>query len=186
MANKRRAHSKVSKLPPHLRAAIDTAIVKRGATYDELAELVNGWVRAGRIKADDAPSRAGLARYGKYTVARFEQLDLVREQAKAVVVKAEEYGMVLDEAATNLVLNEIMSVFMTRDPNEPMKPADLARIAAGLGKLQSSSAQREKVKGEFEKRTAAAAKKVTATAKKAGLSKEAIAQIERDVLGIAG
>ena len=186
MATPRRAHSKVLKLPPRLRAAVDAAIVKRGATYDELAELVNGWVRDGQLTKDKAPSRAGLARYGKHALARFEQLDLVREQAKAVVASAEEYGMVLDEAATNLVLNEIMSVFMQRDPNEPMKPADLARIAAGLGKLQSSSAQREKVKGEFEKRASAAAKKVTATAKKAGLSKEAIAQIERDVLGIAG
>lgn len=184
MANKRRAHSKVSKLPSRLRTAIDSAIVK-GATYDEVAETVEGWVRTGKLNKDDAPSRAGIARYGKHALARFEQLDLVREQARQVVAKAEEYGMVLDEAATNLVLNEIMSVFMQRDPGEPMKPGDLARIAAGLGKLQSSSAQREKVKGELEKRAATAAKKVTATAKKAGLSKEAIAQIERDVLGIA-
>lgn len=183
---KRRSHSKVSRLATSLRRAIDDAIVKRGATYDELTSLVEGWVRAGKIKKEEAPSRAALGRYGKHALARFEQLDLVREQAKAVVAKAEEYGMVLDEAATNLVLNEIMSVFMQRDPGKPMKPADLARIAAGLGKLQSSSAQREKVKGEFEKRAAAAAKKVVATAKKAGLSKATIEQIERDVLGIPG
>lgn len=182
---KRRSHSKVSRLPASLRRAIDNAIVKEGATYDELTALVGGWVHGGKITKEDAPSRAALGRYGKHALARFEQLDLVREQAKAVVAKAEEYGMVLDEAATNLVLNEIMSVFMQRDPGKPMKPGDLARIAAGLGKLQQSSAAREKAKAEFEKRTSAAAKKVAATAKKAGLSKEVIAQIERDVLGIA-
>lgn len=185
MAN-RRAHSKVSKLPPRLQHAIDEAIVKRRKTYDQLAELVEGWVHDGKIKPEEKPSRAALGRYGKHALARLEQLDLVREQAKAVVAKAEEYGMVLDEAATNMVLNEIMSIFMSRDPGKPMKPGDLARIAAGLGKLQQSSAAREKVKSEFEKRIAAAAKKVTATARKAGLSKEAIAQIERDVLGIPG
>jgi len=181
---RRRAHSKVSRLPPALRGAIDDAIVKRGATYDELTALVTGWVRAGKLKAEDAPSRAALGRYGKHALARFEQLDLVREQAKAVVAKAEEYGMVLDEAATNMVLNEIMAIFMSRDPGKPMKPGDLARIAAGLGKLQQSSAAREKVKAEFQKRAGMAAKKVSGLARKAGLSKNTIAQIEREVLGV--
>ena len=180
---KRRSHSKVSRLATSLRRAIDDAIVKRGATYDELTALVVGWVRAGKLKPDEAPSRAALGRYGKHTLARFEQLDLVREQAKAVVAKAEEYGMVLDEAATNLVLNEIMSVFMQRDPGKPMKPADLARIAAGLGKLQQSSAAREKVKSEFEKRAATAMKKAVGAMKRAGASKQAIDEVENILMG---
>jgi hypothetical protein len=183
MAN-RRTHSKVAKLAAPLRAAIHDAIVKRGATYDELTALVTGWVRAGKLKAEDAPSRAALGRYGKHALARFEQLDLVREQAKAVVAKAEEYGMVLDEAATNMVLNEIMAIFMSRDPGKPMKPGDLARIAAGLGKLQQSSAAREKVKAEFQKRAGAAAKKVTDIERKGGLSKQDANVIRAKILGV--
>lgn len=179
----RRAHSKVSKFPPRLRRAIDEAIVKHGKTYDQLVGLVEDWVRDGKIKPEEKPSRAALGRYGKHTLARFEQLDLVREQAKAVVAKAEEYGMVLDEAATNLVLNEIMSVFMQRDPGKPMKPADLARIAAGLGKLQQSSAAREKVKSEFEKRAATAMKKAVGAMKRAGASKQAIDEVENILMG---
>lgn len=183
MAN-RRAHSKISKLPPRLRSAIDLAIVKHGKTYDQLVELVEGWVRDGKIAPDEKPSRAALGRYGKHALARLEQLDLVREQAKAVVAKAEEYGMVLDEAATNMVLNEIMSIFMSRDPGKPMKPGDLARIAAGLGKLQQSSAAREKVKSEFEKRAAVAAKKVSDIQRKGGLSKEDANAIRAKILGV--
>lgn len=181
----RRSHSKVTKLPQRLRAAIDDAIAKRRATYDELAAMVEKWIAEGKVAATDAPSRAGLARYGKNYFARMEQLNLMREQAKQVVASAEEYGMVLDEAATNMALNELMAIFMSRDPNDPMKPADIARVMSGLGKLQQSSAVREKLKSDFAARAQAAAKKVGAKAKQAGLSKQAIEEIEREVLGIA-
>lgn len=181
----RRSHSKITKLPQRLRAAIDDAIAKRGATYDQLAATVEQWIAEGKVAATDAPSRAGLARYGKNFLARMEQLNLMREQARQIVTSANGDGMVLDEAATNLVLNEIMSIFMARDPKDGIKPGDVARIAAGLGKLQSSSVQREKLKGEFEKKVREAAKTVSGKAKKAGLSKQAIEEIEREVLGIA-
>lgn len=181
----RRAHSKVSKLPAKFRVAIADAIARRGATYDELTELVNGWVRDGKIKPEQAPSRAGLARYGKYYLARMEQLNLVREQARSIVAAADADGMVLDEAATNLVLNEIMSIFMQRDPEQGLKPGDVARIAAGLGKLQQSSAIREKVKSDFAKRAQAAAKKATSAMKRAGASKEAIEQVDKILMGLA-
>lgn len=181
----RRAHSKVLKLPPRFRDAIRDALVKHGKTYDELAELVESWVRDGKIKPEEKPSRAALARFGKRELARLEQFEHTREYAKAVIAKTDEYGMALDEAAANHLLNELIAIFMKLDPHKPMDPTDLARLMAGFGKLQQSSAAREKVKAEFEKRAAAVAKKVTATAKKAGLSKEAIAQIERDVLGMA-
>lgn len=179
----RRAHSKVTKLPPELREAINVAIVQRGATYDELIVLVNGWVRAGKLKAADAPSRAGLARYGKFHLARMEQLAVAREAAKQIVASAGGDGMVLDEAATNLVLNEIMSIFMQRDPEQGLKPGDVARIAAGLGKLQQSSAVREKLKDEFAKRAEAAAKKATGAMKRAGASQQAIEEVEGILMG---
>lgn len=181
----RRRHSKVGQLPAPLREAIHGAIAA-GKTYDQCAEMIGAWVAEGAVAPAAAPSRAAVARYGKHYMARMEQLQLVREQARSIVSAAGSDGMALDEAATNLVLNEIMSIFMSRDPKDGVPPADVARIAAGLGKLQSSSVQREKLKTDFETRAAAAAKKVGATARKAGLSKEAIAQIEREVLGIAG
>ena len=183
---KRQAHSKVSKLPQRLRAAIDDAIAKRGMTYDKVAAMIEQWIAEGKVNAGEAPSRAGLARYGKNFLARMEQLNVMREQARQIVTSANGDGMVLDEAATNLVLNEIMSIFMARDQKWISKPGDVARIAAGLGKLQSSCVQREKLKTDFAQRAQAAAKKIVATAKKAGLSKATIEQIERDVLGIPG
>lgn len=185
MTDARRTHSKISRLPESLRAAIHDALIRRGATYDDLTGLVSAWVRDAKVAAADAPSRAGLARYGKHFLSRMEQLHQAREQARAVVANAEEYGMALDEAATNMVLNEIMSIFMSRDPGEPMDPADIARVAAGLGKLQSSSVQREKLKSDFAKRAGEAMKKVSAIARKGGLSKSAIETIEREVMTIA-
>lgn len=184
----RRAHSKVTKLPPELLDAINEAIVKRGATYDDLTKVVAAWVADGKLAPEHAPSRAGLARYGKNFLARMEQLTVAREAAKQIVASSGGDGLVMDEAATNLVLNEIMSIFMNRDPDDAdagLSPGEVAKIAAGLGKLQSSSVQREKIKTEFEKKVKAAAQSVSGKAKKAGLSKEAIEEIEREVLGIA-
>lgn len=182
---KRRSHSKVNQLSPRLIEAINVAIAQDGVTYDHLADMVDDWVAQGAITQADAPSRSGLARHGKSFLARMEQLNRMREQAKTIVAEAGGDGTVLEEAATNLVLNEIMAIFMAADPEQGMKTVDVARIAQGLGRLQSSSVQRERLKVDMVKRAQAAAKKVAATARKAGLSAAAIATIERDVLGIA-
>ncbi|MEW6330226.1 MAG: phage protein Gp27 family protein [Pseudomonadota bacterium] len=180
MAN-RRAHSKVLKLPPRFRDAIRDALVKHGKTYDELAELVEQWVDAGEITPDQAPSRAGLARFGKSELARLEQVDHTREYAKAVIAKTDEYGMTLDEAAANMLLSELMTIIMKLTPGEQMDPADLARLMTGFGKLQQSSAAREKIKGELEKRIEEARKRAIAAARAEGLSEESAARVGEQV-----
>ncbi len=178
----RRRHSKVGQLPSTLRDAIHSAIAA-GKTYDELAGMVDAWVAQGVVAPAAAPSRAAVARYGKHYMARMEQLQLVREQARSIVSAAGSDGMALDEAATNLVLNEIMSIFMSRDPKDGVPAADVARIAAGLGKLQSSSVQREKLKTDFETRAKNAAQAATTVMRKAGISKTAIAEVEQILMG---
>lgn len=178
----RRRHSKVGQLPQALREAINSAIAA-GKTYDDLAGMVDTWVAQGAVAPAAAPSRAAVARYGKHYMARMEQLHLVREQAKSIVSAAGSDGMALDEAATNLVLNEIMSIFMSRDPKNGVPAADVARIAAGLGKLQSSSVQREKLKTDFETRAKHAAKQATQVMKRAGISQKAIDEVEQILMG---
>lgn len=178
----RRRHSKVGQLPQALRDAIHNAIAA-GKTYDALAEMVGAWVAKGKVDPAAAPSRAAVARYGKHYMARMEQLQLVREQARSIVSAAGSDGMALDEAATNLVLNEIMSIFMSRDPKDGVPAADVARIAAGLGKLQSSSVQREKLKTDFETRAKNAAQQASKVMKKNGLSQKAIDEVEQILMG---
>ena len=183
----RRSHSKIKKLPKPLLEQINNAIARRGLTYDDLESLVQQWVDSGELHPDEAPSRSALGRHGKNFLARLEQLSMMREQAKTIVTEAAGDGLVMEEAAASLVINEIMSILMAvdKDKGEGMSPADVARIANGLGKLQSSSVQREKLKSDFAKRVKEATKKVAKVAKKAGLSKSTIAKIEREVLGIA-
>lgn len=179
----RRAHSKVLKLPPRLQDALRDALVKHRKTYDQVAEMIEQWVAAGEITRDQAPSRAGLARFGKNELARLEQLEHSREYARAVVAKADEYGMALDEAAANTLLNELMVGFMKRSPDKPMDPGELARLMAGFGKLQQSSSAREKVRAEFQKRMETATKKAAGIMKRAGISKNTIAEIETILMG---
>ncbi len=180
MAN-RRAHSKILKLPQRLQDAIRDALVKHRKTYDEIAEQVEGWVRAGEIKPEEKPSRAALARFGKHELARLQQFEHTREYAKAVIAKTDEYGMTLDEAAANHLLNELIVTFMKASPDKPMDPGALARLMAGFGKLQQSSAAREKIKGEIEKRIREAAARAIQAARKEGLSKEGAERIGEQV-----
>ena len=180
----RRAHSKVTQLPANLVAAINQAMVC-GKTYTEIAVMISGWIAEGQIDKTAAPSRSGVGRYGKDFLTRMEILSRVREQAKAIVTQADGDGLVLEEAASNLALNEIITVLMRADPEVGLKASEVAFIATAIGKLQSSSVQREKLKTDFATRAREAVKKITATAVKAGVSQETIAQIERDVLKIA-
>jgi hypothetical protein len=183
MAN-RRTRSKVTQLPTNLVAAINQAMVC-GKTYTEIAVMIRGWIAEGQIDKTAAPSRSGVGRYGKDFLTRMEILSRVREQAKAIVTQAAGDGLVLEEAAGNLALNEIITVFMKADPDKGLKPSDVACIATAIGRLQSSSVQREKLKTDFATRAREAVKKITATATKAGVSQATIAEIERDVLKIA-
>lgn len=184
----RRTQSKTKRLPKPLLDAVNKAIAKQHFTYDDLTRLIAEAVRDGKIKPDEAPSRSGLHRYGQQYLDKMEQLVMVREQAKVIVNEAGGDGLVMEEAAVNLVLNEIITIMMATDSEKGMKPGDVAKIASGLGKLQQSSVNREKIKTEFKKEAQARAKAVAKDSvkkmKKAGLSGKAIAEIEQNILGI--
>ena len=76
MAN-RRGHSKVSKLPDEIRAAVDRQIMA-GVEYQEIADYINAM--------GTQVSRSSVNRYGQKFMVKMERLRLAREQGTAFVV----------------------------------------------------------------------------------------------------
>jgi len=185
----RRTSSKVKRLPKDLRAAIDRAIVA-GLTYDEIAVKVSDWVRAGKIAPESAPSRAGIGRYAPGFLAKLEKLNLVREQARAIVSQSEGNGLEMEEAAVSLVLNEIMTVLMPQEQDKQLPPKAIASVAQALSRLQSSSATRERAKLEIARR-AKEIERMRVTTKAAefvqdqGLSAEQVSKLRKFLLQVS-
>lgn len=183
----RRKHSKVTKLPPAIRDAVHGLLLS-GKTIDEVIAYLRGMVAQKELAPGEVPSRSGVGRYSQGFIARMERMDLVREQAKAIVERAEGQGLVVEEAAVSLVLNEIMTILMPEKEGD-IQPKVVASVAMALAKLQSSSATRERAKIEIRKdmarRAAVTAKEVGRLAKSQGLSANAVDEIKKKILGIS-
>jgi len=183
----RRKHSKVSKLPQDVRDKVHGLILD-GKTYEQIIQHLDGMVQEGVIEKEQVPSDSSLSRYTPGFLAKLERSKIAKDQAREIVRNAEGEGLVLEEAAVNLVLNEIMGILIPEDPDKALNPKALASIAISLAKLQSSSSVRERakisVKREIERKVKAAAKQVDKLAKTKGLSKDTVSEINRQILGI--
>jgi len=181
-----RKHSKVTKLDPAIRRTVDTLIID-GVTIEKIVAHLEELANQGVIADCEVPSKSSIGRYSKGFVSQLERLDLARQQAKVIVDRAQGDGLVMEEAAANLIMNEIMKILLPED-GESIKPKQVGSIALAISKLQSSSATRERVKIDVRKDMAAIAKKtageVGKMAKKGGLSKEAVNEIKNKILGI--
>ena len=184
MAN--RKHSKVAK-NTEIREIVDKLIVE-GVTIEKIVSHLNELAGQGVIDQGDVPSKSSVGRYSKGFLSQLERMDLVRQQAKVIVDRAQGDGLVMEEAAVNLVLNEIMKILMPED-GEAIKPKAVGSIALALAKLQSSSATRERAKIDVRKdmslRVKQAAREAGKVAKAEGLSKKAVEEIKNKILGIA-
>lgn len=182
--SERRRHSKVVKLPVAIRDAVNNLIVS-GKTIDDVLTHLRLLVDQGEIPTEALPSRSGVGRYAKGFIARLEKMDLVREQAKTIVERAEGQGLVVEEAAVSLVLNEIMTILM---PEQGIvDPKVVASVAMALAKLQSSSATRERAKIEIRKDMAVRAKMAVTAIKKSNIDgserKRLVEEVDKILLG---
>ncbi len=185
MAN--RKHSKVTKLDPEIRKTVHTLLVE-GVTIEKIVAHLMELADQGVIGFEDVPSKSSVGRYSKGFMVQLERLDLARSQAKVIVERAQGDGLVMEEAAANLVMNEIMKILLPEN-GKAITPKTVGSIALAVSKLQSSSATRERVKidvyNEMKKRAREAAREIGGMAKKGGLSKQAVEEIKSKILGIA-
>lgn len=165
--------SKVSSLPAPVKSWLDQALAENNfSDYEALStELAaQGY----------AISKSALHRYGQDFESKLSALKMASEQAKAVVLAAPDEEGAVNEALMRLVQEHLFKLLMT-DGDQ----IDLPKVAKAVAELGRASVVQKKWQAEFREKAEAAVAKVENIAKKGGLSADTVAEIRREILGMA-
>ena len=166
--------SKVASLPKSVKTWFDKALVENNfSDYEALAEELA--TRGFSI------SKSALHRYGQDFESKLSALKMASEQARAVVAAAPDEEGAVNEALMRLVQEHLFKLLMT-DGDQ----MDLPKVARAVAELGKASVVQKKWQTEVKERTTAAAARVEKIAKKGGLTAETVAEIRREILGVAG
>lgn len=170
---KNRSHSSISKaLSTTDKEAFHRRLATPGITYDDVV----GWLNERGYQI----SRSAVGRYGKDFMARLENLKVVEEKAKAIVSEVGD-ALAMEEAAAKIFTQKVLEHLLQIDDLSGQK---FGSLMAAFAKLQASSATRERLKADVDKKASKAAGEVKKLVEKGGLSKDAVEAIEREILGI--
>ncbi|SDI83837.1 Protein of unknown function [Pseudomonas flavescens] len=165
--------SKVAALPPEVKAWLDRELVDNNFSgYEALsAELAGRGFTIGK---------SALHAYGQTFEDRLSALRVASEQARAVVAAAPDEEGAVNEALMRLVQEHLFKLLMTDG-----KPIDLPKVAKAVAELGRASVVQKKWQAEVRAKAEAAASQVEKIAKKGGLNAETVAEIRREILGVA-
>lgn len=165
--------SKVAGLPAQVKAWLDQALVESNFSgYEALsAELEARGYQIGK---------SALHRYGSEFEDKLAALKLSSEQAKAVVQAAPDDEGAVNEALMRLVQEHLFKLLMAEGGK-----IDLPKVAKAVAELGRASVVQAKWKAEVRTRAEAAASEVEKIAKRGGLNAETVAEIRREILGVA-
>ena len=179
------SRSKIGTLPADARAWLDGELVKRRfADYDALAALLaeQGY----RI------SKSSVHRYGEKLERKLARIAASTDAAKAIAATTPDAEDARSAALIGLTQTELFDVLLTLQESEecdaPERVKLLARAATSVARLTRASAAQKRfadeVRERLDKQKTAAADKVAALGKKAGLSTDVANQIRAQILGI--
>ncbi|WP_300657552.1 DUF3486 family protein [Pseudomonas sp.] len=165
--------SKVAGLPPEVKAWLDQALVENNFSgyevlSDELAE--RGY----------SIGKSALHSYGQGFEERLSALKVASEQARAVVAAAPDEEGAVNEALMRLVQEHLFKLLMTEGSQ-----MDLPKVAKAVAELGRASVVQKKWQAEVRAKAEAAASQVEKIAKKGGLDADTVAEIRREILGVA-
>lgn len=165
--------SKVLALPPEVKAWLDQALIENNFSQYEL-------LSSALAERGHSISKSALHEYGQNFEGRLAALRTASEQAKAMVAAAPDDEGAVNEALMRLVQEQIFNSLMAQDGK-----VDLAKMAKAVAELGRASVVQKKWQAEYREKAEAAAAKVEKIAKKGGLNAETVAEIRREILGVA-
>ncbi|WP_313281179.1 DUF3486 family protein [Stutzerimonas balearica] len=166
--------SKVATLPAEVKAWLDQALAENNfSDYEALAQELT--------ERGYAISKSALHRYGQNFEERLSALKMASEQARAVVAAAPDEEGAVNEALMRLVQEHLFKLLMTEGDQ-----IDLPKVAKAVAELGKASIAQKKWQAEVRAKAEAAASEVEKIAKKGGLDAETVAEIRREILGVAG
>ena len=168
--------SKVAALPPEVKEWLDKALVENNfAGYELLAAELKG-------KGYEI-SKTGLHRYGQQFEDRLNALKIATEQARAVVQASPDDDDAMNQALIRVTQEKLFTVMM--DLHIDPEQIDIAKLTRSIADLSRSSTAAKDYAAKVREKARAGAAEVTATAKSAGLTDEAVETIKKKILGIA-
>lgn len=166
--------SKVASLPKTVKAWLDKALAENSfSEYESLAAELSA--------KGFSISKSALHRYGQDFESKLSALKMASEQARAVVAAAPDEEGAVNEALMRLVQEHLFKLLMADEGK-----IDLPKVAKAVAELGRASVVQKKWQAEYRDKAEAAAVKVEKIAKKGGLNAETVAEIRREILGVAG
>jgi hypothetical protein len=172
--------SSITQLDPRVREAVDRLVRDGRASIDEIVDAIEG--------LGGAASRSAVGRYVKSARDQMERYRQAQEVAKVWVGKLEEepesdVGRLLTEMLRTVAFQTIGQLG-DQDEVNPGAVMFLARAIKDMASADKLAAERElKVRQEVTRQAAEHAAKI---ARKGGMSRETVAEIRREILGMAG
>ena len=165
--------SKVGQLPAEVKAWLDQALIENNFSGYELlsAELAERGYSIGK---------SALHAYGQGFEERLSALKVASEQARAVVAAAPDEEGAVNEALMRLVQEHLFKLLLTDG-----KQIDLPKVAKAVAELGRASVVQKKWQSEVRSKAEAAAAQVEKIARKGGLNADTVAEIRREILGVA-
>lgn len=165
---------KVAQLPPELKAWLDQYLVENNFSgYEALsAALAERGISIGK---------SALHAYGQSFEDRLSALRMASEQARAVVAAAPDEEGAVNEALMRLVQEHLFKMLMAQDGK-----IDLPKVAKAVAELGRAAVVQKKWQAEVRAKAEAAAQAVEKIARKGGLNTDTVAEIRREILGVAG
>jgi len=184
--------SKIAQYPPELRQWLDAELVRRGfADYVQLAaDLVEESKQLGKpVEA----SKSGLQRYGKNVERKLQAIKDSTAVARLVMEEAPDDADARSGALSAFTQEGLFNIILgIRELGESPDETDLLRrakllsaLTGNISKLTRSSVYQKKHQIEVRDKVQAAADVAAKIGKKGGLSKIAVDEIRREILGIA-
>lgn len=166
--------SKVATLPAEVKAWLDQALAENNfSDYEALSDELT--------ERGFSISKSALHRYGQDFEERLSALKMASEQARAVVAAAPDEEGAVNEALMRLVQEHLFKLLMSEGGQ-----FDLPKVAKAVAELGRASVVQKKWQAEVRTKAEAAASQVEKIAKKGGLDASTVAEIRREILGVAG
>lgn len=165
--------SKITTLPPEVKAWLDAALVGGDFSgYEALAAEL-------RDKGYDI-SKSAIHRYGQEFEDRLSALKMASQQARAVVEAAPDNEGAVNEALMRLVQEKLFQLLMAQEGQ-----IDLPKVAKAVAELGKASVVQKKWQAEVREKARAVADAAESLASKGGLTGATVQQIRKMILGIA-
>lgn len=181
---------KIAQLPPELRDWLDQELVRRGfGDYTQLAADLKREAAARGQRAEVGKSAVQV--YGKNLERRLSAIRASTEAARAIADAAPDDADQRSAAVISLIQTEIFDTLIQLQEagDENVDPVQRAKILSNVAKnaatLSRASVNQKKHELEIRARVSAAAESVSKIAAAGGASKATVAELRREILGIA-